>query len=129
MAIKRISLSWVGVSDFAKAKDFFVNTLGLKVFEVHEQYGWMELQGKEGSQVLGIGAATSESEMKAGINAVVTFVTDDYEKTKTELTQKGINLFGEVTGYPDVPRMICFKDPDGNTFQLVEETPGHTGNF
>ena len=64
--------------------------------------------------------------MKAGINAVVTFVTDNYDKTKKDLEGKGIKFFGEVAGFPDVPRMICFKDPDGNTFQLVEETPGHT---
>jgi hypothetical protein len=28
-----------------------------------------------------------------------------------------------------VPRMICFNDPDGNMFQLVEETEGHTGKI
>lgn len=124
MAIKRVSLSWIGVSDFAKAQDFFVKTLGLQISEKQEEYKWLELKGKEGGPVLGVGQASSE--MPAGVNAVVTFIVDDYEKSKNELTAKGINLFGEIAGYPGVPRMICFKDPDGNTFQLVEETPGET---
>lgn len=56
----------------------------------------------------------------------VTFVVDDYEGSKKELSAKSVALFGEVAGYPGVPRMICFKDPDGNLFQLVEEMAGET---
>lgn len=126
MAIKRVSLSWIGVSDFAKAQDFFVKTLGLKVSEKQEEYKWLELQGKDGGAVLGVGQANPSMGMPAGVNAVVTFVVDDYEKSKKELEVKGIQFFGEVAGCPGVPRMICFKDPDGNMFQLVEETPGET---
>lgn len=59
--------------------------------------------------------------MPAGINAVVTFVVDDYDTTKKALAEKGIIFFAEISGIPEVPRMICFKDSDGNTFQLVEE--------
>lgn len=33
MAIKRIGLSWIGVKDINKSKDFFINTLGLKVLK------------------------------------------------------------------------------------------------
>ncbi len=129
MAIKRVSLSWVGITDVAKSKDFFLKTLGLKVFEEQAEYGWVEMQGQQGGQVLAFGKASPESGMPAGVNAVVTFVADDYDQTKQELAQKGIKFFGEVEGYPDVPRMVCFKDPDGNTFQLVEESPEHTGKF
>ena len=126
MAIKRVSLSWIGVSDFAKAQDFFVKTLGLKIAEKQEEFKWLELKGQDGGSVLGIGEANPSSGMPAGVNAVVTFVVDDYEKSKKELAAQGIELFGEMAGCPGVPRMICFKDPDGNKFQLVEETPGET---
>lgn len=74
----------------------------------------------------GVGKASAEGGMPAGVNAVVTFVVADYEAAKKELSQKGVSLFGEIAGCPGVPRMVCFKDPDGNTFQLVEETAGHT---
>lgn len=126
MAIKRVSLSWVGVHDIDRSKNFFIQKLGLQIFESQEEYGWLELRGPDGGPVLGVGVHSPQSGMPAGINAVVTFVTDEYEKTKQELAGNGIEFFGEVAGFPGVPRMICFKDPDGNTFQLVEETPGET---
>jgi len=126
MAIKRIGFSYVSVSDISKAKAFFVDTLGLKVFEEHAGYGWLELKGPDGGH-MGVGRANpQDKEMPAGSNAVIMFVTDTYEQTKQELTDKGVKLFNEIAGYPDVPRMILFKDPDGNLLQLVEETPGQT---
>jgi predicted enzyme related to lactoylglutathione lyase len=129
MAIKQIGLSWIGVKDTNKSKDFFVNTLGLNIFEEQAEFGWLELQAADKNQILGIGRADQNSCMPAGVNAVVTFVTDNYDQTKQELTKKGVTFFGEVANVPGVPRMVSFKDPDGNTFQLVEETPGHTDNI
>lgn len=126
MAINRVSLSWVGVKDLNKSKEFFMDKLGLNVFEEQSEYGWIELRGKRGGTVLGVGQSTQQSGIPAGVNAVVTFITDDYDGTKKELHLKGIEFFDEVSGFPGVPRMICFKDPDGNTFQLVEETEGET---
>lgn len=126
MAIKQVGLSWVGVKDSVKARKFFIDILGLKVFEEHAEYGWLEVQGNQGGQVLGVGRSSSESGMQAGVNAVVTFVVDEYDQTKKDLASKGIEFFNEIAGFPDVPRMICFKDPDGNMYQLVEETPHHT---
>ncbi|MFH0898043.1 MAG: VOC family protein [bacterium] len=126
MAIKRIGLSWVGVSDFNKSKDFFVNTLGLKIFEEQANYGWLEVQGTQGGPILGVGTANPEAGMPGGINAIVTFVTDTYDQTKQELAEKGV-LFGEeIAGNPNIPRMIIFTDIEGNIFQLVEETPNQT---
>lgn len=126
MTIKRIGLSWIGVADATRSKKFFVDTLGLNIFEEYAECGWMEVQGEQGGQSLGIGLAGKEDDLKPGVNAVVTMVTDTYDQTKEDLHKKGINFFGEITGIPEVPRMVCFKDPDGNVLQLVEEAPGHT---
>lgn len=124
MAIKKVGLSWIAISDFEKSKDFFVNTLGLKIAEEQKEYSWIELKGSTGGSILG--ACKGEKNFPAGSNAVVTFVTDTYDQTKKELEGKGIKFFDEIAGYPGVPRMISFKDMDGNNFQLVEETPGET---
>lgn len=126
MAIKRIGLSWVGVADTIRSKSFFVDTLGLSLFEDHAEFGWMEVQGEQGGQVLGIGLAGKEDVLKPGINAVVSMVTDTYDQTKEDFSKKGITFFGEMGGVHDIPRMICFKDPDGNVLQLIEEIPGQT---
>lgn len=129
MAIKRVGLSWIGVKDMKKAKAFFVETLGLNIFEEQAEYGWLELQGTDKKQVFGVGLASPNSDMPAGVNAVVTFVVDNYDQAKQDLAKKGVNFFGEIANVPAVPRMVCFKDPDGNIFQLVEETAGHTDNI
>lgn len=126
MNIKRVSLAWVSVADFAKSKKFFTETLGLTVTEEDTKFGWLELQGQKKGSALGVCQAMPDKGMPAGVNAVVTFVVDDYEGSKKELAGKGITLFGEIAGYPGVPRMVNFKDLDGNMFQLVEETPGET---
>ena len=126
MHIKRVSLSWVAVADYSRSKKFFVDTLGLKVFEEQVEYSWLELKGEQGGAALGVCKESPQEGSRAGMNAVVTFVVDDYEGSKKELSAKGVALFGEVAGYPGVPRMACFKDPDGNLFQLVEETAGET---
>ncbi len=126
MAIKKVGLSWATVSDIKKSREFFTQTLGLKVIEDDEQYGWLELQGKAGGPVFGFCTSAGSEHVKPGSNAVVTFVTDTYDETKKEFIQKGIKLFDEVSGYPGVPRMICFRDLDGNLLQLVEETKGET---
>lgn len=126
MHIKRVSLSWIAVADYAKSKKFFVETLGLKVFEEQAEYNWLELKGEQDGMALGICKESPKEGPRAGMNAVVTFVVDDYEGSKKELSAKGVALFGEVAGYPGVPRMISFKDLDGNMFQLVEETVGET---
>lgn len=129
MAIKRVGLSWISSSDKDRVKDFFTKKLGLNIVEEHAEFGWMELQGAQGGPVIGVGTADPDAGMPAGINAVITFVADEYEKTKQELTSRGI-LFGEeVGGQHGVPRMIIFTDADGNMFQLVEETPGDTDKY
>ncbi|KKQ12193.1 MAG: hypothetical protein US22_C0001G0022 [candidate division TM6 bacterium GW2011_GWF2_36_6] len=126
MIIKRIGLSWVGVNDVQLAKTFFTQVLGLKVFNEQLEFGWVELCGEQKGQILGIGLANNPDEMKAGVNAIVTFIVDNYDMAKKELLDKGVLCFGEISGMPQVPRMIYFKDPDGNTYQLVEETIGIT---
>lgn len=119
MAIKRVSLSWVGVKDFKKSKDFFTTILGLKVFEENENYGWLELSAPKDKATLGVCKAFEDSHPR-GVNAIVTFVVDKFDETKSELESKGVKFFNEIIA-ENVPRMISFRDPDGNLFQLVEE--------
>jgi len=81
-------------------------------------------KSQEAEQVISIGTVTPE--VKAGINAVVAFMTDRCDQTKEELAKKGISFFGKIAGCPGVLPMICFKYPDENILQLVEETVEHT---
>jgi len=118
MAIKKIGLSWIAVSDFKKAEQFFVHTLGLKIKEKSTEYGWLELTGINGGSILGVGEAMEHD--KAGSNAVVTFTVDDIEDTREDLKNKGINV-SEIMEVPGNIKLANFMDNDGNLFQLAEE--------
>lgn len=118
MAIKKIGLSWITISDFKKSEYFFVNTLGLKVLNKSPEYGWLELTGVNGGAVLGVGQCMEDN--KAGSNAVVTFTVDDIEETKENLENKGVKV-SEIMEVPGHVKLANFADHDGNLFQLAEE--------
>lgn len=161
MAIRKIELAWVTVSDLEESVKFYQDILGLTVKQNSPEFGWVELQGKEGGCLFGLAKMqdteneetevedleedleeeeteleeTEEGcsscccsdeeddeccEMGAGI--IVTFTVDDLEKTIAEFKAKGVMFIDEIIEIPNGPRMISFIDPDGNMFQLVEET-------
>lgn len=123
MAIKRIDLSWIVVSDFNKSKDFFKNVLNLDLLESNEQFGWAELKGKAGGCLLGLARYSADDpfDVKPGANAVMTFTVDNLNETMSEFKAKGVSFIGDVIEVPNGPKMVSFKDLDGNLFQLVEE--------
>lgn len=125
MAIKKIELSWIVVSDIHRSKDFFKNTLGLNLNEYSEDFGWAELQGKEGGSLIGLAQHNKDYSVPVGSNAIMTFTVDNIEKSISELKNKGIVFIGDIIEVPNGPKMISFNDPDGNLFQLVEEMECH----
>jgi len=120
MVIKESKLAWIVVSDLAKARKFFTETLGMKETSYDEGFGWIELTGRDGGSTLGVAKNSSYSPLSPGQNAVVTFTVEDLEKTKQEFIEKGVELVGEVQEVPDHVKMQLFRDPDGNYFQIVE---------
>lgn len=119
--VKGINLSWIVVSDFEKAKKFYLETLGLEAININDEYGWMELMGKEGSY---IGVAKKQSEdapVGPGNNAVITMTVDNLDEAMKEFSAKGVVFFGEVAEVPGHVKLRFFKDTDGNIFQLVQE--------
>ena len=121
MKIKNMSLAWVTVKDFAQAKKFFSETLGLTVSSEVEEYGWMELKAGEDSFLLGAGQCSSQNSIKPGQNAVLTLTVDDVIAAKNDLEKKGVCFVGEIIEVPGHVKMALFQDPDGNHFQLVEQ--------
>jgi predicted enzyme related to lactoylglutathione lyase len=124
--IKNMSLAWISVSDFERAKKFYVDTLGLRPTAMAPEYGWMELMGEEGGHTLGVGVYSADNgpekaqPVKPGQNAVMTFGVDDLHAARALLAAKGVKFVGDVIEIPDHVRMLFFQDPDGNYFQLVQ---------
>lgn len=121
--IKSTKLSWVVVSDIKKAKDFYVNKLGLILKEESTDYGWLELEPVDGSYRLGVAEfnPNHDAENKPGSNSILTFDVENIEKALEFYRQKGITFVGEVLEVPGHVKMIFFVDYDGNKFQLCED--------
>ncbi len=120
MAIKSIGLAWISTADIKKAKAFFTDKLGLQVTTDSAEYGWLELEGKDGGMTLGVGASTPENPVKAGHNAVVTFTVDDIVATKKDMESKGVAFMGGIEEIPGHVKLATFADEDGNVFQLAQ---------
>ena len=120
MAIKSMSLAWISASDMKKAKTFFADKLGLKVTTDSAEYGWLELQGKDGGFTMGVGKADAQNPIKAGQNAVICFDVDNIEETKKELEAKGVKFMGNIEEVPGHVKLATFADEDGNVFQLAQ---------
>lgn len=128
MAIKKLNLCWITVSDIEKSKVFFKDTCGLDLLEGSSaEHRWLEFAGKEhGGLVLGVaqldGSQASQSiKNQTGVNAVVTMSVDDIVAEKASMEKKGVKFVGEIQEVPGIVKMATFLDPDNNTFQLVQD--------
>lgn len=115
-----IYLSWIVVKDIKAAIKFYTHVIGLDLKEFHEEYGWAELSGPEGS-ILGIAQECPSQDAKAGSNAVMTIAVADINKAIERYRKEGVDLVGEVIEIPGHVKMQTFRDKDGNTLQLVQK--------
>jgi predicted enzyme related to lactoylglutathione lyase len=122
MNLTSMGLAWIVVNDLKQAIEFYTKTVGLKLMEHNEQYGWAELEGHSGGARLGIAQKCTKEEdtNKPGQNAVVTFTVKSLETAVAEMMEKGAKLVGEKEVIPGHVSMQMAEDSDGNKFQLVE---------
>lgn len=121
MKINKMALAWITSDNLEKSKDFFANTLGLKIDVETREYGWMELVAQDESFRLGVGRCDEHNPVKPGQNAILTMTVDDIAAAKKELESKSAKIIGDIVEVPGHVKMLTFEDPDGNKFQLVEE--------
>ena len=122
MHLKSMNLAWIVVNDIKKAIQFYTETVGLKLMEFHEQYGWAELEGNEGGSRIGIAQNHPEANegVQPGQNAVVTFTVRNLEQAIADFNKKGAKLVGKIQEVPGHVKMQMVSDTDGNRFQLVQ---------
>jgi catechol 2,3-dioxygenase-like lactoylglutathione lyase family enzyme len=111
------------VSDTQKAKDFYHQTLGLKVTEDH---GLLRLHLAGGTTVL---IYPKQNHTPASFT-VLNFPVEDVDRTVDELTRRGIrfekynepNLKTDEKGISrgNGPTIAWFKDPAGNILSVLE---------
>lgn len=115
--LTQVQLIHVPVTDQDRAKDFYVDRLGLSVIadlQMGPHGRWL--------QVAPSGVATSLALVPGNGEdaATVVFESDDLEGDITALRERGVDLPGQIEDMPWA-RAIQFTDPDGN--HLALQTP------
>jgi catechol 2,3-dioxygenase-like lactoylglutathione lyase family enzyme len=110
----------IPTADQDRALAFFVERLGFEQqmdAEIAEGFRWIEV-APPGSPV-SVAIVTASSELPAGVDTGIRFVTTDAEAEHAAMERAGVDV-GEVLRWPGVPAMFEFRDPDGNTYYLAE---------
>jgi len=112
----------VPVTDQDRALEFFVEQLGFdKVMDVPlpgMDARWITV-APSGADVSV--ALVGHGELPVGVETGIRFVTPDADATHALLVSGGVDA-DDVLRWPGVPAMFAFRDPDGNRYELIEET-------
>jgi catechol 2,3-dioxygenase-like lactoylglutathione lyase family enzyme len=122
--ITQVGTVIVPVSDQDRAIEFYTETLGFEK-RTDVPYG----DGDRWVDVAPQGAATTIALVppregdSPGIETRVGFTTEDVDSDHADLKARGVDVDEEVMrmGGP-VPPMFFFRDPDGNSFLIVQRT-------
>ncbi|MBT2449231.1 VOC family protein [Streptomyces sp. ISL-43] len=120
------AFSGFSVDDLAKAKEFYGETLGLRV---SEDKGMLFLHLAGDTTVL---VYPKDDHQPAGFT-ILNFPVDDIEEAVDQLTTRGVrferyegfemNDKGIVSQEGDMPSIAWFKDPAGNVLSVLDESP------
>lgn len=121
MAIQRFELAWISVSDLARAKKFFVDTLGMNIVTDTPEYNWLEVEGKQGGARIGIGTCGEQSPIKPGDNAIISLTVTNLEEIKKMLENHQVTIIGEIMEVPGQVKLLLIQDADKNFIHLCEK--------
>jgi catechol 2,3-dioxygenase-like lactoylglutathione lyase family enzyme len=110
----------IPATDQDRSVAFFVDTLGFEKrmdAEIAKDFRWIEV-APPGSDV-SVAIVTASSELPAGIDTGIRFVTTDADAEHASMVRNGVDA-DEVLRWPGVPPMFSFRDVDGNTYYLAE---------
>ena len=85
-------------------------------------YRWVEVYPPEGTTGIALAPPMSGQTVEP-MQTGITLTTDDIDATHTELKSRGVDVDAEVSRVGDpVPPMFWFRDPDGHTLMVAEQT-------
>jgi len=116
--------SGIGVPDIDRAKEFYGETLGLKLETLDEENGLMQIEHPDHNTLMYLSPGAT-----AASYTVLNFPVDDVDATVDELGSRGISFEryeqfdqddrGIVKN--DGPRVAWFKDPFGNVLSVLQD--------
>ena len=122
--IGAIGLVIIPSTDQDRSVEFYVQDLGFEErtdVAFGESYRWVEVYPPSGTT--GIALAPPREGTPAGVQTGISLTTGDIDATYAQLQSRGVDVDAEVArmGEP-VPPMFWFRDPDGNTLLIVEQS-------
>jgi catechol 2,3-dioxygenase-like lactoylglutathione lyase family enzyme len=120
MAISKVQLISLSVTDQSRARDFYVDTLGFELLAdmaMGPDQRWVQVRppGAETSITL----VTWFETMPPGSSQGTVIESDDLDGDVVGLRAKGVAIVGDVQNAP-WGRFVTFDDPDGNGLILQE---------
>lgn len=121
--INKLMMFSMAVSDMPKAKEFYVDKLGLEVkmdYRQDDDNWWLELVLPEGG--VHITLSTHFGNMKPGAS-VMYFSTSDIVAAHKELEAKGVKVSeigDDLHGPGSGSKWFNFNDPDGNLVHIEQ---------
>jgi catechol 2,3-dioxygenase-like lactoylglutathione lyase family enzyme len=118
MAITGVQVLSLPVSDQDRARDFYVDVLGLELLrdaEMQPGLRWVQVAPRGGDTTITL--VTWFDTMPAGSSQGLVLETDDLEADIERLRASGVELPGGIQQQP-WGRFVTFSDPDGNGLVL-----------
>ena len=125
MPMKAVQLFSIPVSDQARARAFYVDTLGWELVrddEMGPDQRWVQVRPRGGETSVTL--VTWFETMPPGSLRGVVIETDDLEGDHAALQQRGVRVDAAIQQAP-WGRWVTFDDPDGNGFVLQATAPRH----
>jgi catechol 2,3-dioxygenase-like lactoylglutathione lyase family enzyme len=122
MAITKVQLFSLPVSDQDRSRDFYVDVLGFDLISdirMGPDMRWVQVAPSGGATSITL--VTWFPTMPAGSAKGTVLETDDLEGDITELGRRGVLIEGEIQAMP-WGRFVAFDDPDGNGIVLQTTT-------
>ena len=87
-----------------------------------DRYRWVEVYPPEGTTGIALAPPPGEQEITP-TQTGITLTTDDIDATYAEMKSLGVDVDAGVSRMGDpVPPMFWFRDTDGNTLMVVEQS-------
>jgi catechol 2,3-dioxygenase-like lactoylglutathione lyase family enzyme len=123
--IGQISLVCIPVIEQDRSIAFYTDALGFEKrvdLPFGGRYRWVEVYPPHGSTGIALAPPPEGTAVEPTVTGI-TLTTDDIDATHAHLRDGGVDVDADVARMGDpVPPMFWFRDPDGHTLMVVEQS-------